>query len=84
MSYGCTECNELLDSDDPCPNCGCEEVTPVVQCIACGCYVDEEDVDRHGLCGNQGNNCQDDEDMVDAYATPQIDLILNLSKELLK
>lgn len=84
MKYGCNQCYQLLDSDEPCTHCGSEDVTPVVQCCACGCYVDEEDLDRHGLCGSQGNNCQEDEEIVEEYGDPQVELILNLSRGLLR
>lgn len=35
------------------------------ECVHCGAYV--HDLDEHGLCGTEGNNCQADEDLRDEY-----------------
>lgn len=35
------------------------------ECLHCGAYV--HDLDEHGLCGDQGNNCKADEELCDEY-----------------
>lgn len=85
MMIYCLGCSELLSSDEEkCTCCGSQEFSEAQACICCNCYVDAEDMDRHGLCGSQGNDCQSDEELVAEYGDPQVSLILELSKELIR
>ena len=82
---GCISCHEVLDDDCvECPECGCREFEFDLQrCVHCDCWTTEEDSDRNGLCGAEGNNCSEDPDIVDEVEDYTIGIILEASKRLL-
>ena len=82
----CLDCNELNDlGEDCCTECGSEYFNEdIAQCVECGCWVDEDDMDRNQLCGSQGNDCQSNDEILERVEAPMIESILSLSKEVLR
>ncbi len=84
MQY-CEACDELVSEDaESCNACGGENLAEALQCVECECWVDAEDMDRNQLCGGQGNQCNEDETIVDSHEAKTIGFIMHLSQEMLK
>lgn len=81
--YACADCGCTTD-ELVCDNCGCTELVELGICENCGCLSTLEDHDRFGLCGADGNNCQEDEELVEAFEDNIIGFIMEASDRLLK
>ncbi|CAM0092642.1 hypothetical protein VPHD51_0142 [Vibrio phage D51] len=83
MQY-CTNCDTLVDEDqEVCSECGSDDFSEALQRVHCECWVDTEDMDRNQLCGGQGNDCQEDPDILEAVEASTIGFILDASQKLL-